>query len=189
MAGEITVKSYFEETVPKLFGEQLKAKPVPGMEGTEFTLQFNVTGGGGGLYGIVVKDGKEIKVTSGQIPNPLIEIEVAENDWRETVSGKAEGVMDNFMKPERTSKKLFDVVKETKGLLILALTKDDGGVFQSKIKFNGADKPATTIKMKVADYVLMNQGKLAGPAAFMAGKMKIEGDMGFAMKLGKFMGA
>ena len=158
MAEEPNVKKYFEETVPQLFGGAIKTSPVQGMDGTEFTLQFNVTGEGGGQYGIVVKNGKELQVVPGRIPSPLIEIEVTQSNWKDTISGKAEGVMDNFMKPERTSRKLFDVVKETKGTLKLALTRDDGGLFESKIKFNGADAPATTIKMKVADYAFMNQG-------------------------------
>lgn len=189
MTEDITVKKYFEETVPEVFGGLFAGAPIKGMEGTEFTLQFNVTGEGGGLYGITAKNGKDISVTPGRLSAPLIEVEVAERDWRDTVTGKVEGVMDMFMRPEMASRKYFDVLKETKGMLVLALTKPDGGLFQSKITFNGAGAPSTTIKMKVSDYAAMNRGEINGPSAFMAGKMKIEGDMGFAMKLGRFMGA
>ena len=46
------------------------------------------------------------------------------------------------------------------------------------------DKAADcTIKMDFADFADLIGGKLDGMTAFMTGKLKIEGDMGVAMKL------
>ena len=46
------------------------------------------------------------------------------------------------------------------------------------------DGPAdTTIKVAWTDWQDMSDGKLDGMTAFMTGKLKIEGDMGVAMKL------
>jgi putative sterol carrier protein len=46
------------------------------------------------------------------------------------------------------------------------------------------DKAADcTIKMDFSDFTDMIGGKLDGMTAFMTGKLKIEGDMGVAMKL------
>jgi putative sterol carrier protein len=46
------------------------------------------------------------------------------------------------------------------------------------------DKPADcTLKMAFSDFDDMINGKLDGMTAFMTGKLKIEGDMGVAMKL------
>jgi putative sterol carrier protein len=46
------------------------------------------------------------------------------------------------------------------------------------------DKPAQcTIKMSLDDFKAMAAGQLDGMTAFMTGKLKIEGDMGVAMKL------
>jgi putative sterol carrier protein len=42
-----------------------------------------------------------------------------------------------------------------------------------------------TIKMKASDYVDMLEGRANGQQLFFAGKLKIEGDMGLAMKLQK----
>ncbi len=41
----------------------------------------------------------------------------------------------------------------------------------------------TTIKVKLEDFVAMAQGQLDATAAFMQGKLRVEGDMSVAMQL------
>ncbi len=46
------------------------------------------------------------------------------------------------------------------------------------------DQPTDcTLKMAMSDFIAMTQGELDGMTAFMMGKLKVEGDMGVAMKL------
>ena len=52
------------------------------------------------------------------------------------------------------------------------------------------DKPAQcTLKLALDDFKAMAAGTLDGMTAFMTGKLKIEGDMGIAMKLQGFLRA
>jgi putative sterol carrier protein len=49
--------------------------------------------------------------------------------------------------------------------------------------FNNGASPRTTVKMKIADFVAMQEGKLNGQEAFMTGRLRIEGDMAFMMQV------
>ncbi len=70
------------------------------------------------------------------------------------------------------------------------LDGEGGGTFVMNLKDNPGvtegDGPAQcTIKMAAKDYVDMLEGRANGQQLFFTGKLKIEGDMGLAMKLQK----
>jgi putative sterol carrier protein len=48
---------------------------------------------------------------------------------------------------------------------------------------NDDNEADCTLKISLDDFIAMTQGELDGTSAFMSGKLKIEGDMGIAMKL------
>ena len=70
------------------------------------------------------------------------------------------------------------------------LSGDGGGTWIMNLKDNpgvteGEGTAACTIKMAASDYVDMVEGRANGQQLFFSGKLKIEGDMGLAMKLQK----
>ena len=52
-----------------------------------------------------------------------------------------------------------------------------------------ADNPNCTITIADADFVNLVEGRLNPQMAFMTGKLKVKGDLGLALKLGKILKA
>lgn len=74
----------------------------------------------------------------------------------------------------------FQVQKDggEEGLWIINAKEGKG-----KIEFNGKDKPDVTFIVKDADIIELLTGKIQPQRAFFQGKVKIQGNMGLAMKL------
>ena len=70
-----------------------------------------------------------------------------------------------------------------KGTIAQELAREGGDPFKVEMTFNGAATPRTVLKMKLADFVAMQEGKLNGQEAFMTGRLRIEGDMAFMMQV------
>ena len=85
--------------------------------------------------------------------------------------------------------------KGVNGVFQFELSGDDGGNFYLTVTDGpvalaegDSGNPNVTISMAASDYVAMMEGKLNSTSAFMAGKLKIKGDMGLAMKLQSVIG-
>mgnify|MGYP001598507641 CR=1 FL=1 len=78
--------------------------------------------------------------------------------------------------------------KQLKGTMALELTRDGADPFKVETTFGGSATPRTVMKLKQQDYLDMGTGKLNGQEAFMTGKMKVEGDMGFLMQIAALVG-
>jgi len=75
------------------------------------------------------------------------------------------------------------------------LSGDNGGIFHTVVDDGKAtvveaahDSPNITITMAAEDFDSMLDGKLNATSAFMAGKLKVKGDMSLAMKLQSLLG-
>jgi len=77
---------------------------------------------------------------------------------------------------EINSSYLFNIGGDAGGQWILDLTVPEVRAGEE----GGAD---CTIHMESTDFIDMIEGRLPGAQAFMMGKLRIEGDMGLAMKL------
>ena len=67
------------------------------------------------------------------------------------------------------------------GILVLDATQ------VPNVVSNDDTDAACTMAISIADFMDMAEGKLDGTSAFMSGKLKIQGDMGIAMKLGPIL--
>ena len=70
------------------------------------------------------------------------------------------------------------------------LTGDSGGTWavqiangKCEVNEGGVESPTMSLTMASDDFMAMTRGELNPMGAFMSGKIKLEGDMGLAMKL------
>lgn len=185
---DVAINEYFEESVPQIFKEQVESVIISGMEGTRFALCFSVTDGSTETYSIVIKDAKDLEIVKGAVESPAVTIYLTEDVWRQAVTGKLAGAMDLFTDAARIANRaIYERVPSTEGTLVLVLSRPDGDNAGLKIVFNGAEKPEVVFRCSVDDWMAIVGGELDGMNAFMSGKMKIDGDMMFAMSLNSLM--
>jgi putative sterol carrier protein len=60
--------------------------------GTNATIQYDVSGDGGGTWHAVIKDGT-CAVREGTAPSPNMTLQIAAQDWLDMISGKQSGQM------------------------------------------------------------------------------------------------
>ena len=63
----------------------------------------------------------------------------------------------------------------------------DGAGAANAVTANRSDPADCTISMSAGDFKSLIEGSLTPTAAFMQGKMRVDGDMGLAMKLGQLV--
>ena len=103
------------------------------------------------------------------------------------------GILDNLNKKIETADP--EKMKGVSAVYQFDLSGDNGGEFHVNVddgKANVAegahDSPNITISMAADDFDDMLEGKLNATSAFMAGKLKVKGDMSLAMKLQSLLG-
>jgi putative sterol carrier protein len=60
--------------------------------GTNATIQYDISGEGGGTWNAVIKDGT-CTVTPGAASNPNLTLSIGAQDWLDMISGKQSGQM------------------------------------------------------------------------------------------------
>ncbi len=103
------------------------------------------------------------------------------------------GILDNLTKKIEAADP--EKMKGVSAVYQFDLSGDNGGVFHVTVDDGKAtvvesehDNPNITISMAAEDFDAMLDGKLNATSAFMAGKLKVKGDMSLAMKLQSLLG-
>jgi hypothetical protein len=176
--GELTPATFFEQLLPAGFAAQVEqGMPVP----KDFAIQYRLAGDDGGDWHVTMREGA-ITVTGGRGEAHLV-ISLAVGDWRDAVLGQNGGDLALLLPQGRPGRPDgSEQAKRLRGTMALELARE-GEPFRMEISFGGAESPRTTVKSKIADYLAIQQGKLNGQEAFMTGRVRIEGDLGFLMQV------
>ena len=175
----VTPAQFFEELLPMGFTTQVEAGvTVP----ENFTMQYNVVGPGGGEWFITIAD-KKMTARKGK-GEAIVTFTIAEPDWRDAVLGRDGASISLILPQSRPGRPdTSGRAKTLKGTMALELAREGRDPAKIELSFNGAATPRTLVKMKLPEYVAMQEGRLNGQEAFMTGKMKIEGDLAFLMQI------
>ena len=181
---DVTPEQFFEQMLPMGFAAQSQG----GGDGTprEATMQYHVTGPGGGDWTLVISGGQMTSTKGSADANVTFTVSV--DDWRDAVLGRDGATLGLILpqprpgRPDNSARALA-----LKGTMGLELSRDGKDPFKVEMCFNNAAAPKTVIKMKLAEYSDMQTGKLNGQEAFMTGKLRVEGDLGFLMQIGQMM--
>ncbi len=179
IAENVTPEQFFEQLLPMGFAQQAQEG---GSAPPDFTMQYHVTGAGGGDWQVTIRDAKMTASKGTGEANLTVTIGI--DDWRDAVVGRNGATLSMILpqsrpgRPDNSSR-----AKQLKGTMGLELARDAGNPFAVDLCFNNAATPRTVIKMKIDEYADMQSGKLNGQQAFMNGKLKVEGDMGFLMQI------
>jgi SCP-2 sterol transfer family len=176
---DVTPEQFFEQLLPMGFQAQRDAgAAVP----TDFTMQYVLTGPGGGEWAVTIKDG-QLSTTQGR-HDAAITFTLSIDDWRDAVLGRNGATLALLLPQSRPGRPdNSGRVKQMKGTVAQELARESGEPFRLEMSFNGAATPRTVLKMKLADFVAMAEGRLNGQEAFMTGRLRIEGDMAFMMQV------
>jgi putative sterol carrier protein len=174
----ITPQQFFEELLPMGFAAQASA----GAEVPDFTIQFRLTGDGGGAWHAVIAGGAmQVRQDSA---DAHFTVTLGVDDWRDAVlarNGASIALLLPQNRPGRPDNSAR--AKALKGTMALELSRQQPEPFRLEMCFNNAAAPKTTLRMALADYLGMQDGTQNGQQLFMQGRIRVEGDMAFLMQV------
>ena len=145
-------------------------------------MQYRLTGDGGGDWAVEIRDGRmSTRKGSGEAN---LTFTVAVDDWRDAVLGRDGATLGLILPQPRPGRPDNSArARELKGTMALELAREGRDPFRVEMCFNNAATPRTVLKMKLSEYVDIQAGKLNGQEAFMTGRLRVEGDLGFLMQI------
>lgn len=174
----VTPSQFFSELLPMGFeAQRASGAAVP----QDFAIQYHLTGDGGGSWHVQIKDGK-MTATEGT-GESVLTFTLSVEDFKDCVLGRNGGDLAILLPQSRPGRPdNSGRAKGIKGTIVQELARE-GEPLRVEMMFNGAEKPRAVLKVKLADFVAMQQGKLNGQEAFMTGRLRIEGDMALMMQV------
>lgn len=167
------MQEYLESYIPSVIGKFLAEKPVPQMEGTTFTTQVTIEGESSLTFGVTIEDASRIKVQTGEVESPMVAVSLPESVMKPLTRQVSQMV----------GRRQYDDITKAKGTLTIEMEMPGDWVLPVTVTFNGASEPRATMRGPAEVLAKIMTGEVAGPAAFVSGDIKIEGDMMFLMSL------
>jgi hypothetical protein len=175
----VNVRELLTEFVPKLAREYIKMRGAQEeLKDTELTLTLDISGS---LYSYIIKDGVNFDVKEGEIANPNVRISFSMESMSKMLDMKNVDMLIGMQR--QLTRQKFEVLSGLKGTSVFQITNSDGTISEITATFNDTQTPKALLRLSLENANLINSGKESPINLYMAGKMKIDGDIAFAMKL------
>lgn len=186
--GDVSVRTFFDESVRKIFRDQVRSTNLAVLHGSVFTLQLTIRGKENLACCMRIEDGNKLEIIPGPMNKAMVTLEMSEEVYRRSLQGKLAEAMQTFISLNQIAdRRRFNQISELKGSLTIELLLEDETVLPFKLTFNGAQQPAALFRLTLDDYIAIGRGDLYGMSAFVSGRMEVEGDKPFAMLLSNLM--
>jgi len=175
----VTPAQFFEELLPAGLAAQASAGAATP---PEISIQFRLTGKDGGEWHATIADGA-MQVRKGSA-DANFTVTLSVDDWRDAVLGRNGATLALILPQSRPGRPDNSArAKALKGTMALELSRPEVEPFRIEMAFNNSAMPKTTLRMTIADYLDMQEGKQNGQQLFMQGRIRVEGDMAFLMQV------
>ncbi len=179
---------FFETEIPAQFAAH-KDSLTDEQKSVDFKVSVGLEGDGGGEWTVAFSGG-DLSVGQGLAGDADVTVLSTVDNFSEALDGAtgfglAELDAETF-DPSRVKPAVADRVKQIKGTLKIGMFAGTDELMGARIKFgaDAPDDPTCTIAVQEEDAEMIASGKMLPQQAFMAGKIRIEGDMNLAMQVG-----
>ncbi len=180
----VDVDTLMTDFIPKMARQLIAVRnPSEDLAGTELTLTADISDE---RYSFRIKDGHKFDAQKGNLENPMVFLSLTVDDMAKLADMQNIDMLlgaQSQMGSDSALAERYNTLSNLQGTCVYKLTHPDGEESTITATFNGAQTPAVTLKLKMEDARELTAGKESPVQAFMAGKLQIEGEMGFAMAL------
>ncbi|MCB0220656.1 MAG: SCP2 sterol-binding domain-containing protein [Chrysiogenetes bacterium] len=182
---DMSAKEFFDKFIP----EKLASLSGVDFPDVKDTIQIEVIGAGEWTGKI---EGGKPTITAGKASDPLITVAFTEAALKMGLARAGDQLDADISGPAKMAAgmlspdKAEQVRSQLQGTMKFTITTNDGKEESIAIGFNGIDidTPTCTIKTTEGEMNEMREQQMPPQQAFMAGKIRLEGDMSLAMQAG-----
>ncbi len=181
-------KAFFTEFFPAQFKENRSRYPAADTPGAAV---FEVIGEG--AWAIRIQGGN-LQVEEGKPEDTKLQIALSPDDFRAVFVDRTRGEVEksgtlsddskDAFRPLFMTEKKLSIAASAQGTLAFSIEDGDTKRHVYITPGNGErGEPRTTISSNLPNFVALQAGSKSPTSLFMLGKLKIRGDMGYAMKM------
>lgn len=186
----ITPEEFFLSFVPSTYNKRVNGYDMSSYKKLNWRLQFNIAGLDEGEFGIVMSGGNKLESFKGKIPDPQVTYSFDLKHFGEARDGQLPWVpldamcdpqaLQDLLPPAQAEEQMA-ILKGTHGQAIVRVKRNDGAQTAVQINFHNASQPQVVFDVNQSVVEEIERKEKTVMEAFMAGKIKLQGPVEFAM--------